>query len=331
MPSLAECPAGALLVRARYASLCGSDLPYFRDSESKAPSCYWDRDGFCGHEVIGVILESKSDRFAAGDFVMALPSSYFKAHAGSKQEWYREEVHSVLLEDFPVRGGFSQVYTSHELYSYKLKELVPRMLAAQGLGTVLRLARKIGPVLGKTVVVLGCGQNGLLATRLMAQFCAKDVIAVERIECRRKASIAFGATQAVSPEEAPSAIAAVTDGRGADVVLEMVGHCQESINLALDYVAMSGIVGAFGVPDDSVYHTFEYTKFFRKNVQLIASVIPDPGRDFPEAVRLVEQGRFSTEGIFTHTFPLDELQRAFTIASDYEDGVVKVVIDLGEP
>ena len=33
---------------------------------------------------------------------MALPSSYFKAHAGTKQEWYKEEIHGVLLENFPV-------------------------------------------------------------------------------------------------------------------------------------------------------------------------------------------------------------------------------------
>jgi len=38
---------------------------------------------------------------------MALPSSYFKAHTGSKQEWYDEATHSVLLENFPVRGAFS--------------------------------------------------------------------------------------------------------------------------------------------------------------------------------------------------------------------------------
>ena len=32
-------------------------------------SSYWDRDGFCGHEVVGVVVESKSDKFAVGDEV----------------------------------------------------------------------------------------------------------------------------------------------------------------------------------------------------------------------------------------------------------------------
>ena len=40
------------------------------------------------------------------------------------------------------------------------------------------------------------------------------------------------------------------------------------------------------MPDDAVYDTFEFSKFFRKNINLIASVIPDPDNDFP--VRLEE-------------------------------------------
>ena len=44
---------------------------YFKASEFKAPSSYWDRDGFCGHEVVGVVTESKSDKFKPGDEVMA--------------------------------------------------------------------------------------------------------------------------------------------------------------------------------------------------------------------------------------------------------------------
>lgn len=327
-PCLAECPPGSLLVQAKYASVCGSDMPYFKAKRLMAPSCYWDRDGFCGHEVVGVVLESKSAAFKPGDAVMALPSSYFKAHAGSKQEWYREDVHGVLLQNFPVRGGFSQVYTSHELYSYRIRECVPRMLAAQGLGTILRMARRLGPVLGKTVVVLGQGQNGLMATRLMAQFCAKAVIAVDPLEYRRDLALTFGASRAVSPDDAAGVIAEMTGGRGADVVLEMVGHNQDTINAALEHVACAGTVVAFGVPDDAVYGHFEFSKFFRKNVNLVASVIPDPGTDFPEAVRLIEEGRFSTEGIFTHVLQLAEVEKAFSIASSYAEGVVKLVVEL---
>ncbi|CAE7181604.1 tdh [Symbiodinium pilosum] len=296
MPLLEECPPGSLLIRAKFASLCGSDIPYFRDMASRAPSCYWDRDGFCGHEVVGEVLESSTERFAKGDSVLSLPSSYFKAHVATQQEWYKEEVHSVLLQNFPVRGGFSEIFTSHELCTYKIKECVPRMLAAQALGTLLRMFRRLGSFFGKTVAILGQGQNGLMATRLVAQLCARNIFAVEPLAFRRRLAEEFGATKAVAPEDAAAAVAAATGGRGADVVLEMVGHNQATINDALELVAKCGTVVAFGVPDDAVYGTFQFAKFFRKNVTLMSSVIPDPGVDFPQAVDLIERGSFSTEG-----------------------------------
>jgi hypothetical protein len=46
------------------------------------PNTYWDRDGFCGHEVVGTVIASKSAQFAVGDYALSLPASYFKSHAG---------------------------------------------------------------------------------------------------------------------------------------------------------------------------------------------------------------------------------------------------------
>ena len=71
-PSIAECPPGSVLVRAKFSSVCGSDMPYFKSKAFKAPSSYWDRDGFCGHEVVGVVTESKSDKFKPGDEVKSV-------------------------------------------------------------------------------------------------------------------------------------------------------------------------------------------------------------------------------------------------------------------
>lgn len=327
IPRLEECPPGSLLIRAKYASLCGSDFPFFR--EKRDPASYWDRDGFCGHEAVGVVLDSRSDRFAIGDTVLSLPSSYFKSHVSKRADWFDEKVHNVLLQTSPVRGAFCEIFTSHELYTYKVKECQPRMLLAQAVATILRALRRLGSVVGKTVVVQGQGQNGLMATRLLSQLCARHIIAVEPLLYRRMvaASGAFGATAATAPGKAAlEAVRAVAPG-GADVVLEMVGHNQETINEALDLVKSGGTVVAFGVPDDPVYH-FHFEKFSRKNVVLMASVYPDPGVDFPEAVELLEQGQFDTEGIITHSFPLSEIQKAFSIATEYQDNVIKVALEL---
>eukprot|EP01052_Picozoa_sp_SAG31_P071702 SAG31_NODE_30633_length_378_cov_0.924731_1_plen_65_part_00 len=59
-------------------------------------------------------------------------------------------------------------------------------------------------------------------------------------------------------------------------------------------------------------------------------VIPDPGLDFPEAIKMVEAGIFDSSPLFTHTFGLSEIQRAFEMCSVYSDGVIKMVFDFDE-
>ena len=81
-PLLEECPPGSVLVRARFASICGSDLEYFNSRVPmgrRTPDSFWDRDGYCGHEVVGTVIASKSERFRPGDTALALPTSYFKS------------------------------------------------------------------------------------------------------------------------------------------------------------------------------------------------------------------------------------------------------------
>jgi hypothetical protein len=48
----------------------------------------------------------------------------------------------------------------------------------------------------------------------------------------------------------------------------------------------------------SRFYTFPYTKFFRQNLTMIASVTPDPGLDFPEAVEVMEAGLFDASSLY---------------------------------
>ena len=402
VPSLDDCPDGSILVRARFASICGSDIPFFKKKQMPSASSYWNTPGFCGHECVGEVVATKSSHFAVGDAVLALPPSYFQAHAGMRQEWFGTSrfgtSHEELLKPFPVRGAFTNTFAGHEIYSVKLSELkqvsagaggadgggagagagtaaaaaaaapaaaaaarlllpllltivdVQEFICAQGLGTMLRLFRKMPPVMNKDVAVLGCGQNGLIAVTLSSMMLAKSVTAIEPLQNRRAVALKMGATAAISPEEAKE--------RGYDVVIEMVGHCQTSIETAIDLVKASGVVAAFGVPDDSRYD-FPYAraracfalqclvlilllpltdspppppcrddKWFRKNINMIASVCPHPDVDFVQAVELLESGRIDLSPVLTHVLPLREIQEAFRLSSSYDDGCIKVVVDL---
>ena len=72
-------------------------------------------------------------------------------------------------------------------------------------------------------------------------------------------------------------------------------------------------------------------KWFRANITMIASVTPDPGVDFPEAVDMMEAGAFEADCLYTHVFDLDDVQTAFEVSSNYTDGVIKMLFDVPQP
>ena len=89
-------------------------------------------------------------------------------------------------------------------------------------------------------------------------------------------------------EDLVAAVAEITDGRMADLVIEVVGHQTETINQCLQLLKRGGTLLAFGVPDDEVYD-FHFADFFRKNLQFIGSVGPDAPNDFPLAMDMIAQ------------------------------------------
>eukprot|EP01052_Picozoa_sp_SAG31_P038421 SAG31_NODE_5130_length_2724_cov_1.619048_2_plen_190_part_00 len=166
------------------------------------------------------MIETKSTKFAVGDAVLAMPPNYWKANLANRPEWYDPATHAVLEEDFYISGGFAEYMTSHELYCYKVQKLSKEMVIGQGLGTVLRMLRKLGgSMLGQRVVLLGQGQNGLMATRLIADMKARTVLAVDPIDNRRATARKMGATHVCTPTELQDRVDLLTDGQGFDIVV----------------------------------------------------------------------------------------------------------------
>ena len=86
----------------------------------------------------------------------------------------------------------------------------------------------------QTVVVIGPGRLGILIV-FVAHLLGCRVIAISRSEKKRARSLAFGASQALSPEQAESRIKEITGGLGADLVVDATGH-PDGITKALSMV-----------------------------------------------------------------------------------------------
>jgi threonine dehydrogenase-like Zn-dependent dehydrogenase len=299
-PDLAGANDGAIVVHTALSAVCGSDLPKFW-REFK-PSKYPLPDGYSMHECIGTVVMSRSRRFREGDLVLALPQN---------------------------SCGLAQRFASHEDTTVALPggKLDEALVLAQPLGTVICALRRLPPVLDRDVVVLGQGPMGLMFTRMVASHGARRVIGIDPVAHRRDAARVMGATHVLDPAagELAQQLRELTGGRLADLVVEAVGHQNETINTCIDLVRLEGTILAFGIPDDPIY-PIRYTDLFRRKAMLLSSVAPDPHSDFSLALDLISQRRFDPMPLISHRMPYRQAPRAFEMATACSDGAVKILL-----
>jgi S-(hydroxymethyl)mycothiol dehydrogenase len=124
----------------------------------------------------------------------------------------------------------------------------------------------------------------------------------------------FGATHTVNSrqQDAVEAIRGLTDGFGADVVVEAVGR-PETYEQAFYARDLAGTVVLVGVPDPSMRVELPMIEVFGRGGALKSSWYGDclPTRDFPMLIDLYLQGRLPLDRFVTETIGLDDVEDAF--------------------
>lgn len=113
------------------------------------------------------------------------------------------------------------------------------------------------------MAVLGCGPVGLLAVLAARARGAAAVLAVDGVASRCERAASLGAT-AFDLDTAPAAVRTLTEGRGADVVLELVGSAA-ALRLGFELLRPGGVLSSIGVHTDSAF-PFSPTDGYNKNL-----------------------------------------------------------------
>ena len=192
-------------------------------------------------------------------------------------------------------------------------DLIPSLLTISdvfGTGWFAADAANVQP--GMTVAVVGDGAVGLLAVLSAKQMGAKRIIAMSRHETRQKLAREFGATDIVTErgEDGVARIKELTDGIGADAVLECVGT-QESMIQAIHSTRPGGGVGYVGVPYEAkIDFISPGGGLFFSHVRLHGG--PAPVRRFlPELIDLVWNRKIDPGKVFDLTLPLEEVAEGY--------------------
>jgi len=295
------------IIKISAACVCGSDLwPYRGIQEVTEPRPM-------GHEYCGIVEEVgrevrsiKPGQFVVGSFFASdntCPHCRFGYQTSCQNRELVGEAQAPMLR-VPLADG--TLVATPEIPS---EDLIPSLLSTSdvfGTGWFAAVAANVQP--GRTVVVVGDGAVGLLGVLSARQMGAGRIIAMSRHEPRQKLAREFGATDVVTErgEEGVARIKELTDGVGADAVLECVGT-RESMMQAIRVTRPGGYVGYVGVP-----HGVELNgqELFYSHVHLHGG--PAPVRRFlPELLDLVWNGKINPGKVFDLTLPLEQVAEGY--------------------
>jgi S-(hydroxymethyl)mycothiol dehydrogenase len=180
---------------------------------------------------------------------------------------------------------------------------------------------------GDTVAVYGCGGVGAAAIAGARLAGARTIIGVDVDRRKLGAARSLGATNAVNAaEEDPvAAIKQLTDGFGADVVIEAVGR-PETYKQAFYSRDLAGTLVLVGVPTPEMRLEMPLLDFFSHGGALKSSWYGDclPSRDFPMLIDLYRQGRLDLDRFVSATITIDEVEDAF--AAMHRGDVLRSVV-----
>jgi S-(hydroxymethyl)mycothiol dehydrogenase len=193
-----------------------------------------------------------------------------------------------------------------------------------GLGAAINTG---GVTRGDTVAVYGCGGVGAAAIAGARLAGARTIIGVDIDRRKLGAARSLGATHAInSAEEDPvEAIKKLTDGFGADVVIEAIGR-PDTYQQAFYSRDLAGTLVLVGVPTPEMRLEMPLLDFFSHGGALKSSWYGDclPSRDFPMLIDLYRQGRLDLDRFVSATITIDEVEDAF--AAMHRGDVLRSVV-----
>ncbi len=315
IPQIIE-PTDAI-VRVVAACICGSDLWRYRGINEV------DKPTPMGHEYVGVITELGDDvaregKLHIGQFVIGgFTTSCGHCAACSIGQY-------VACERMTRYDGCQAQYvrvpnapgTLVGLDQSPEREQIPHLLTlsdVMGTGWHAAVSARVEP--GHTTVVVGDGAVGLCGVIAARQMGAQRVIIMSRHPQRAELAQRFGATDVIAERGAEGAakVAELTNGLGADSVLECVGT-HESVDQALQCARSGALVGWVGLPH---IQQINQEHMFWRGVGIAGGIAPVRAY-LPHLLDLVMEGQIEPGLVFDDQRPLEDAADGYRAMDERE-------------
>ncbi len=308
------------LVKVKACGVCGSDIHFYEHGGIgsfvvRAPLVL-------GHESSGEVVEVGADvtTLQPGDRVAMEPGLPCRHCAYCLSGSYHLCRDMVFLSAPPYDGCFREFVALPEDFCYRLPDGVSYEAGAtvEPLAVGLHAIRRAGLQPGETVVVLGVGPIGLLATAAARAAGAGDITAVDLAPMRLESAREMGASATLNATETDPA-EALRDT--ADVVLDCVA-AEATLRQAFHIIKPGGRVAWVGMSADEARVPFQ---LFQAKEAPALGVFRYAG-EFGPAVSLLGSGRVDPMPLVTHRFDFPDVAGAVQFAAENRDRALKTLV-----
>ena len=318
---------GELLIRVRACGICGSDIHGYDGSTGRRiPPLVM------GHEAAGVVaaVGEGATGFREGDRVTVDSTVYcgacFFCRRGQVNLCDNRQVLGVSCGDYRRHGAFAEYVAAPARIAYRLPDALPFEHAAMIEAVSVAVhAVSLTPVrIGDSAVVVGAGMVGLLVIQALKLAGCTRIVAVDLETNRLELAKRLGATDAVNAREAdPTAtVRELTEGRGADVALEVVG-ATAPVKAAIASLRKGGALTLVGNLAPEV--EFPLQSVVTRQIRVTGSCASCG--EYPQCIDLLARGAIQVAPLISARAPLAEGAEWFARLYRREGNLMKVILE----
>jgi 2-desacetyl-2-hydroxyethyl bacteriochlorophyllide A dehydrogenase len=309
-----------VLIRVKDCGICGSDLAILEGRHPSKPPV------ILGHELSGeVVAVGKGVMSVSPDDHVVVDPNVSCGLCAPCRVGRRNMCLNMVELGITRNGGFAEFLVAPESFVYRVRDRLSWRSAAliEPLACVVHGFERSRVQPDETAVVYGAGPMGLLWVAMLRRAGVDNVFSVDLSAKRRDMAKQLGADVVIDPtkNDPVEMVQTLTDGRGADVAVEMIGRA-ETVENSVRSVGVGGRVVIMGVSRKEALSRVSPFDVMAKEVEIIGSNANAFG--FVPAIRLVESGAISVDFIVSHEVPLSEAQTAFELCRSGE--ALKVLV-----
>jgi len=319
--------AGQVRVRVRTGGICGSDLHYYQ--HGGFGTIRIRQPMVLGHEVAGVVEELGADAggLAVGDRIAVSPSrpcgSCRFCQLGLQNHCLDMRYYGSAMRMPHVQGAFRKEIVIEASQAHRLANGVSDAegAMAEPLAVALHAVNRAGPLLGRSVLVTGCGPIGAMVVIAARRAGAAQIVATDVVGQPLRKAARVGADETINVAEQPEGLARFAAEKGRfDVLFEASGN-ERALRGAFDVLRPRGIIVQVGLGGEM---TLPVNAIVAKEFDLRGAFRFH--EEFATAVELLNKGLVDVKPLISATLPYRDAARAFALAADRSQAM-KVVLD----